>query len=149
MIFKLNKRIGSMAIVIDEEKEATAFLPVDRIAVMSHSLNSYSGLFTFAMGFGGVDANGKFHLDRLRGDQVANVTINRSGSEVWFDGKFKTAEGNHKMDHGVEFWAALSKEALLKSAYSVCWGRYLKDVEISHDGQLLFKAIDGNPVETK
>jgi hypothetical protein len=146
MIFTLNKRIGSMAIVLDEEKELTAFLPVDRLAMLAHGVDNLDGVCHFKFAFGGLDPKGKFHADKAR--EGVRINIARPPDPGSFDALFTDSKGNHRADYSLGDWITLSKDLLLKCAYQIeHWEKFMPDVEIIYGGAVLLKAVKGSVID--
>lgn len=135
---KLTKRIGTMAIVIDEEAEKTEFLNSDHIAIVSFTVNVISGLANVALAFGGMDSTGKFHMDMNRSNEIASITINREQNPGNFDALF-CENGQLKCHFPKEVFNSLIKDILVPVAYRQVWGGKYPEMEVAHDGEIIFK----------
>jgi hypothetical protein len=144
MIFRLRTPIDAMAIITDAETRQADVLDVDAVAILSIVINSYTGVAQFALGFGGLDPDGKFHLDPERAQELVHVTIDRRFEPAAFDAFFLEADGNPRTAFDAAFFVKLAKEVLFPAAYQRAWGAPYPDIEILSEGETLFQ---GTPSE--
>ena len=136
---KLAKRIGTIAVVLDEAAGKTEMVDVDRIAIVSLVINGVTGVAQFALVFGGLDSLGRFHIDLARADEAALITVTRAGMSTEFDAIFLDANGNIRMDYPREWFLTLCG-MLLPVAHKQIWGVKYPTMEVTSDGQVLFSA---------
>lgn len=146
---KLSKRVGTMAVVIDEESEKTEFLSVDQVALVSFVINGLTGVAQFALVFGGVDSTGKFHIDPNRASEVAHITMTREGQPEAFDKLFCDDMGNPKTHYPQEFFDSLCADLLLPGAHKQIWGAKYPDMEIKNAEKVIFTTAKPEQAEAQ
>ena len=146
MYVTMRTSIGSMAAVTDESTRASEFLDVNAIGLVSHVINTDSGVAHFTLAFGGVDSKGRFHRDRdeKRAKELCNIVIDRHSPDTVeqqqvFDGLFKDPHGNSKCDYPPSFFANLIRDSLIPLAYKLVWGGKYRDMEVVMNGELIFQ----------
>ena len=140
MDMKLTKRVGTIAIVVDEAAGKTEMVEVDRIAIVSLVINGVTGVAQFALVFGGLDSLGRFHIDLARADEAALITVTRAGMSTQFDSIFLDEHANIRMDYPREWFLDLCRTLLPAAHKPEIWGTKYPTMEVTSDGQVLFSA---------
>lgn len=136
--------IGTMpALTMKGEAERVG---TNAISLISHVINTDSGVAHFTLAFGGVDSCGTFHrdTDKTRSKEVCNIVMERDNPDTdaqraVFDGLFKDANGNAKCDYPRSFFESLLCASLIPLAYKLVWGGKYRDMEVFMDGELIFQ----------
>lgn len=134
---KLKQRIGTMAVVLDEDLRVAEMVDVDTIAVVGLLINDRNA--QIVLGFGGFDSTGKFHRDWKRQVDDAPMVIDREKQPDLFASTFCDAHGNLTWDYGKRFLERLCETFLVSAAHRMIWGAKYPDMEVTNGERVVFR----------
>lgn len=126
---KLAQSLDVMAIVTDKEARTSEVLDIDQVYVVSYSVNHTAQSAQFAVGFGGMDSNGKLHLCPEQQRAVTQVTIRNPVFSELFEDK----NGNPLRELSQDFLDKVFAEQVLPACNNAVWG--MNDMNVSIDGK--------------
>jgi hypothetical protein len=129
---KLVPALGVMAVMIDPAARSVEAVDVDRVRVVSFSINAIDLVAQFVLGFGSVASDDRFRLDPQRQASLAHLSI----IEPTFTSLFLD-NGSLRRNYPKAFFDDLFATVLLPLANERVWG--LTDIEVQMNGVTVFR----------